>query len=261
MNKNYQLGFVGAGNMAQAIAKGILKSNLLGPDDILMSNLEGGNFDGIEITNNNQDIFDRCKYIIFAIKPQVFDQICSDFGKINAKAIVSIMAGKSVQTLKSKLDTTASIVRVMPNAPCMVCKGMSVIATNDYDQDINDFVASIFKSTGEVMFLDENLFDSVTSISGSGPAYVYYFIKSMIDAGVGGGLDQKESAFLTMQTFKGAIEMVEHSSDNLDILIDKVCSKGGTTIQAINSFDKDNVDIAIKKGIELCKKRSEELSK
>ncbi len=261
MREKYQLGFVGAGNMAQAIAKGIIDSNILGADEILMSNRKGGSFEGIEITANNQDIFEKCSYIILAIKPQVFDEICADFPRINAKAIVSIMAGKSVQTLENKLDTTAKILRVMPNAPCMVCEGMNVIAANDYEQEINDFVSSIFASTGKVLFLDEKLFDSMTSISGSGPAYVYYFIKSMIDAGVQGGLSEEDSKVLTMQTFKGAIKMVENTSDSLDLLINKVCSKGGTTIQAINSFGEDKVNVAIAKGIEKCKKRSEELSK
>ena len=261
MREKYQLGFVGAGNMAQAIAKGILNSKILSADEMLMSNRTVGNFEGIEITTDNRNIFDRCNYIILAVKPQVFDEIYSGFSHINAKAIISIMAGKSVQTLGEKLDTNARIVRVMPNAPCMVCQGMSVIASNNYDSEINDFVAKIFKSTGEIMFLDEKLFDSMTSISGSGPAYVYYFIKSMIDAGVQGGLSFDESKALTMQTFKGAIAMVENAKDSLDVLIDKVCSKGGTTIQAINSFNQDGVDMAIAKGIDKCKKRSEELSK
>ena len=103
--------------------------------------------------------------------------------------------------------------------------------------------------------------DAVTAISGSGPAYVYYFIQSMIKAGIKNGLTEEQSKELTLQTFVGAVEMVKHSNDDLDTMIDRVCSKGGTTIQAIDTFRYYELEDKIIEGIDKCKLRSEELSK
>ncbi|MDE5654764.1 MAG: hypothetical protein K2I46_04065 [Clostridia bacterium] len=120
---------------------------------------------------------------------------------------------------------------------------------------------SIFKTISKVVRVEEKYFDAVTSISGSGPAYVYYFIKAMIDGGIKGGLSFEQSKELTISTMIGASKMVANSSEDLDVLIQKVCSKGGTTIQAIDTFREKSVDKSIIEGIDKCRKRSEELSK
>ena len=124
-----------------------------------------------------------------------------------------------------------------------------------------NFVVNIFNTISKTILIQEDYFDAVTSVSGSGPAYVYYFIKAMIDGGVKGGLSFEQSKDLAIGTVIGASKMIERSSDNLDTLIEKVCSKGGTTIQAINTFRENNVAENIIKGIDNCRRRSEELSK
>ena len=109
--------------------------------------------------------------------------------------------------------------------------------------------------------MPESLFDAVTGVSGSGPAYVYYFIRSMIRGGVDAGLDEAVAEKLTLATVQGAAEMVRRSSDDLDTLIDKVCSKGGTTIQAVNCFDEKDFDGVVREGMARCVARSKELGK
>ncbi|MGN0797631.1 MAG: pyrroline-5-carboxylate reductase [Christensenellales bacterium] len=260
MQQKYKLGFIGAGNMARAIAKGVLSGGLLSADQILMTDVAKGSFEGIEITDDNSRVLQNCQYVILAIKPQVFDNISDSFCDIQADAIISIMAGKSVQKIRSATGIE-QVVRVMPNFPCMIGKGMAAIAINDYPKPINDFVLDIFNSVGKAVFLPESLFDTVTSISGSGPAYVYYFIQAMTNAGVEGGLSFEDSLKLTLQTFEGAVKMVEQSTIPIDTMIDNVCSKGGTTIEAIKTFRQQGVDQAIQDGIRACKNRSEELSK
>ncbi|MGN0771714.1 MAG: pyrroline-5-carboxylate reductase [Christensenellales bacterium] len=260
MQEKYQLGFIGAGNMAKAIAKGIVAGKILQPQQIIMTDVAKGSFEGIEIIDDNSVAFNNCKYVIFAIKPQVFDSICDTFGKIQAQAIISIMAGKSVAKIKAATGVD-NVIRVMPNFPCMIGKGMAAIANNDCDKEVNQFVFDVFNSVGKAIFLDEDKFDAVTSISGSGPAYVYYFIKAMAQAGVEGGLSFDESLMLTLQTFEGAVKMVENSSISIDTMIDNVCSKGGTTIEAIKTFDEKAADAAIKEGIKNCRNRSKELSR
>ncbi|NLZ25869.1 MAG: pyrroline-5-carboxylate reductase, partial [Clostridiales bacterium] len=119
---------------------------------------------------------------------------------------------------------------------------------------------SLFSSFGKTVVLEEKYFDAVTAVSGSGPAYVYMFIKSMVDAGAALGLDRETAKYLTVQTFAGAAKMVEDSPFDIETLINNVCSKGGTTIQAVESFRDDGLEEIIKKGMEKCYNRSKELS-
>ena len=264
MEYKYKLGFLGAGNMAKAIASGVLSSKLLNKDQMIMSRQsENGSFEGIKITTDNNFILNNCEYVVLAVKPQIFNSLKETglFSSANCACVISIMAGVKAEKIESVFTNGAKVVRVMPNTPCAVGLGMVCIAKNGATKEQNEFCEKIFKGTAKTALIDENLFDAVTSISGSGPAYVYYFIKSMIDAGVEGGLSLEDSKLLTLQTVVGAAKMVETSSDDLSTLIQKVCSKGGTTIQAIDTFNNYEIDKKINEGIQKCRLRSEELSK
>lgn len=262
MDYKYKLGFIGAGNMAKAIVNGIVDSNILDKNEIIMSNISGAdNYNGIKIVKDNNIILNQCRYVFLAIKPQVFNTIFDTFKCANCECVVSIMAGVKSDKIANAFDNKASVIRIMPNTPSAVGLGMGCIATNTASAENNEFVTTVFNAIGKVQYLDENLFDAVTSVSGSGPAYVYYFIKAMIEGGQKGGLTYEESKTLTLQTIKGACEMVQNSTDDLSILIDKVCSKGGTTIQAIDTFKNYQIDKKIIEGMDKCRIRSEELSK
>lgn len=261
MEYKYKLGFIGGGNMAKAILNGILNNNVVEKFNILISDpFLKEDICGVKVVNDNSLIFENCEYVILAIKPQIFNQICQQFGTVNSKYVISIMAGVSTQKIKSCIPNS-QIIRIMPNTPCSVGEGMSVICAKDVDQVGKQFVIQLFECIGKATFLDENKFDAVTSISGSGPAYVLYFIQSMIQGGIDGGLDIETSKLLTLQTFIGTCKMLENSNQPVEELIDKVCSKGGTTIQAIDHYRDNNLDQIINKGIEKCRLRSEELSK
>lgn len=263
MKTKFLLGVIGAGNMATAIVKGALKS--LNAKDIVVSDkdeakLEEMKKSGICVTTDNIEVASDCKYLLFAVKPQVaklvFDEIRD---KINADTVISIMAGISIDTISKALGSDLGYVRVMPNTPAMIQKGMSALSFTENVTD-KEFVINLFNSLGKTVVLSESDFDAVTSVSGSGPAYVYSFIKAMIDGGTDGGLDFETAKTLTLQTIVGACGMVENSNDDIQTLIDKVCSKGGTTIEAVNSFIADDLNGIIRKGIAKCKARSEELS-
>ena len=171
------------------------------------------------------------------------------------------MAGVKLDTIFESVNGLTRAVRVMPNAPARVGKGMSALSYRGATDTDKMFVDGIFSSVGKTIIVDEDKLDAVTAISGSGPAYVYYFIKSMIDAGVKLGLTEDESATLTYQTFNGAIKMAQTTDTGLDKLIEMVCSKGGTTIQAIDCFRENNTDKIIEDAIKKCYDRSKELSK
>ncbi|MDE6211110.1 MAG: pyrroline-5-carboxylate reductase [Clostridia bacterium] len=261
MNYKYKLGFIGCGNMAKAIINGLFDSNLLTTKDILVSTPSiSAPYRGVSFSNDNQDVVSTCEYVVLAVKPQIFKAISADFSNNKCKCVISIMAGVNTDTI-AKVCNCNQVIRIMPNTPCSIGEGVSAITSSNADADSNEFVENIFKTISKVVRVEEKYFDAVTSISGSGPAYVYYFIKAMIDGGIKGGLSFDQSKELTIATMIGASKMVANSSEELDTLIQKVCSKGGTTIQAIDTFREKSVDKSIIEGIEKCRKRSEELSK
>ena len=262
MKYTYKLGFLGAGNMAKAIARGIIKSKILDASQIIMSDPNvTENVDGIKVISNNDIIFNECEYVLLAIKPQVFSSVIETINNPKVNTIISIMAGVKMAKIKAAIPS-AQVIRIMPNLPASVGSGMAGIAIdNDAGRIANEFTKSIFDSVGEAIFVEEKDLDAVTAISGSGPAYVYYFIQSMVKAGQKYGFSYEDSLKLTLQTFQGAIDMVKNSNDSLDIMIDRVCSKGGTTIQAIDTYRHYDIEKKIIEGMDKCKARSEELSK
>lgn len=261
MKYRYTLGMIGSGNMAKAIADGILNQQVLSAEQICMSaSTEKAPYRGIRITADNAEILQSCEYVILAVKPQVYRAIADTSTHVQSKCIISIMAGISLDTLRAKFGP--NVIRVMPNTPGSVGKGMSVLARTDLPQEMTAFAETVFRQIGEVAWLDENMFDCMTAVSGSGPAYIYYFIRSMIDAAVSMGMDSDTARQLTLQTFDGAVAMVRANADTpIDTLIARVCSKGGTTIEAIRTFEANGLDKTIALGMQKCKTRSEELSK
>lgn len=263
MEKKFTLGIIGAGNMASAILGGILRGGLLKADRIAVSDRDGEKLavmaqNGVFTTADNKEIAAESEYVMFAVKPQVAPAVFEEISSVlAANTVVSIMAGISISKLRSALGVR-NFARVMPNTPALVGEGMSAVAFSDGYR--SQFVLDVFGSVGKVAELDEKLFDAVTSLSGSGPAYVYMFIKALIEGGVQGGLDYPTARLLAVETVRGAAKMVAASGGkSVDELIDAVCSKGGTTIQAVESYRADGLEDIVVKGMTKCRKRSEEL--
>lgn len=261
---NYKLGIIGAGNMSTAIQKGVLSSGLLSPSEIIVSDLSYDYLGrakelGVQVTTDNDDVAASAEYVLFAVKPQAFPDIASLLkGKLTDKKIISIMAGVPIEKLVSSLDVQ-KICRVMPNTPCMVMSGMSALCFMNYDEEEKNFPRSVFSGMGDVIELPETKFDAVTSVSGSGPAYAYMFIDGMIKGGMNGGLTFEEAKKLTLATIVGGARMVENSEKPIERLIDAVCSKGGTTIQAVNYYRNANLTDIIAEGVDRCRARSIEM--
>ncbi|MEG1529763.1 MAG: pyrroline-5-carboxylate reductase [Clostridia bacterium] len=264
MDKKFTLGIIGAGNMASAIVGGILNSGLLSPDMLLISDLDDEKLDvfakkHLAVTKDNLYLSSSCENLLFAVKPQCAPQILTEIkSTVTANLIISIMAGVSIDKLQGYLGNR-NYARIMPNTPALIGEGMAAVAFSKNFR--SPFVIDIFKSLGKVVELDETLFDAVTSLSGSGPAYVYLFIKALIDGGIEGGLSADDAKTLAIQTVIGSAKMVSASNKPIDQLIDAVCSKGGTTIQAVDSFKQDGLEEIVKRGIEKCRNRSKELGK
>lgn len=262
--KNYKLGIIGAGNMSSAITKGILLNGIVVPSEIIVSDVSEEKLAqasklGVAVTQDNLLLATSVEYLLFAVKPQSFPEIASFIGGNFDAKVISIMAGVTISTLQEKLSAK-KICRVMPNTPAMVGSGMSALCFRGYDAEEKSFPLSVFSGLGEIIELEENKFDAVTSVSGSGPAYVYMFAEGMIKGGMNGGLSYEEAQKLTLATLIGGARMIASSDKPIPDLIDAVCSKGGTTIQAVTHYRLKGLEEIIAEGVDRCRVRSAEMS-
>ena len=269
MKKQYKLGVIGGGFMAHAILKGAVYSDFIRAKKIIVSDpsaeaLESLKYLGVNTSVNNRDVAENSEFVLFAVKPQNFETVAESIHGIPLEKVITIMAGvKKDKLKKSLLGRDLRVARAMPNLPCSIGSGMTALDLSDFSDDVDGcaFINSVFDSLGNVLAVSEEKLNAVTGISGSGPAYVYMFIEGLIRAGVRQGLTEDEAKTLAVNTVFGGADMVAHSEDKtIDSLIGAVCSKGGTTIQAVESFKKDDMYGMIDRAVEACVKRAKELS-
>ena len=260
----YKLGIIGLGNMGGAILNGL--GNFDGK--ILVSTLDYQNtiksYPNADFINDNQFLAQNCQYILMAVKPKDAPKILEEINQYitNKNIIISIMAGIKISTIARSVPNVGTVARVMPNLAAKINLACSGIAFFNETQQIKDFVVKIFENIGKVVVLDEDKMDAVTAISGSGIAYVYYFIRSLIESGKSIGLSDEESKQLVLQTVLGGVGMVKHFPEqNIDDMIDAVCSKGGTTIEAIEVLKEKNFEETINLAVSAAYKKSIILSR
>lgn len=261
---------VGCGNMGLIFAHALLKYNIVSKKNLFLveknetrreqlSKLDIGQ---VTVTNDskiaNSDIY------IIAVKPQDFEVVAGELKLLlqSAKCIISIMAGVKISRIESLLNNK-NIVRAMPNSPAELGMGMTgFTASSSLSVEAVHKAENLLATTGRAVFFDnEDLIDACTAISGSGPAYFFYIVKNMIDAGTKLGLDEATSAILVKQTMLGSFHLMNSSDKSLDELIKAVASKGGTTEAALTSFAETHVGDNIQKGLERARDRARELSK
>jgi pyrroline-5-carboxylate reductase len=259
------IGFIGGGNMAEALIKGIIQS---GMKDIIISEprderrvyLEKTY--GVKSTSDNKEVVKNSNIIILAVKPQNMDDVTAEIADLisNDKLIVSIAAGITLSYLSSKLKTS-KIIRVMPNTPALVQEGISVLSMCEciHDKEMG-LVRDIFMSVGRVLVLPEKYMDAVTALSGSGPAFIALFVESMIDAGITMGLGKDNATELTIQTLIGTAKLLETGMppNNLRKM---VTSPGGTTAAGLKVFEERGLKEIITAVIEAATNRSKELGR
>ena len=264
-----RIGFLGSGNMAEAIINGLIKSGRVKKTEISVSDksierlnvvVEGY---GVEGFSKNFEVARRSDIIILAVKPNmigpVLEEIRDEIGP--DKLVVSIAAGITIQKLASCLNKEARIVRVMPNTPALVLAGVSVICPElSVSEEETGSVVAIFEAVGKSLILaDESLMDGVTGLSGSGPAFVYTFIEALSDAGVKVGLPRDTATLLATQTVYGAAKTVEEEKRHPAELRDMVTSPGGTTIAGMGQLEEKGFRAAVIAAVEAATKRSKEL--
>jgi pyrroline-5-carboxylate reductase len=264
MQKKYTLGIIGGGFMARAILDGALLNCFLSPEQVVVSDpsedsrsyFSNRRMNAVE---DNRFVADNCEYLLLAVKPQVFSSLSKELSNTSPSAVFTIMAGKPKSAIRTVFQ--APVARIMPNLPCSVGMGMSAIDASELPPKAKEFVIKLFSATGKVTEVDESQLNAVTGVSGSGPAYVYLFLQSLISGGVLAGLTQAQATELALQTVKGGVCMVEaHPEKSLQELIDAVSSKGGTTLAARESFEKDDFSGTVERAVLAATKRAEELS-
>lgn len=269
-----KLGFIGGGNMASSLIGGLCNNNAvhdLVAQDIMIFEPNKDKAQqlketfGILLADNNQQLLDHSNVVIIAVKPQVLQEVLTplvDSFKSKKPLIVSIAAGIRSNTIEQWLDDKYAVVRVMPNTPALVCAGASgLYANHRVSNEQQKVTATLLNAVGISRWVDkEEDIDTVTALSGSGPAYFMLFIKSLIEAAEAAGLDATTAKELAIATANGSAELIANSEQSLQTLIDNVTSPGGTTEQALKSFQSDKLPTIVNSAFEAARLRSQELA-
>lgn len=245
--------------MGSAIAKGLSNHEL-----IVCDKNEGKleKFRGLKVTSEiSQEVVKENEIVILAVKPCDSPTLLADLKPhLNGQLVLSVMAGVSLQTLQEGLGTDL-IIRVMPNMPALIGEGISGwVAGFSVSDEQKALVREVLSSFGdEIEVENEDQIDMVTALSGCGPAYIFYFLQSLIEGGQKLGLNKEISRKLALKTFIGALKLAESSDDDLEILINKVASKGGTTEAALKVFEEKAVRDVVVEAMRKAYERSKEL--
>lgn len=265
---NKVIGFVGAGNMAEALVKGLLaagvgKKQLIASDHTAERVAYVHKTYGIKTTEDNTAAVEAADVVVLAVKPQILPRVLDEIaGTITAdKLVVSVAAGVPIEAIEAHLQQRSRIVRVMPNTPALVQAGAAALVPGAHatEQDLG-VVKQIFDSVGKTVVLDdEGLMDAITGLSGSGPAYIFVIIDAMADAGVRVGLSRDVSLALAAQTVLGAAKMLIETGEHPGALKDKVTSPGGTAIAGLHTLEQGGLRTTLINAVEAATRRSREL--
>ena len=265
------VGIIGAGSMGSSIIRGVLdggyiRQNQLTVFDTNMQKLEelSRELPGVTYCDHALDLARQCDMIILAVKPYVLRDVLETISSaISGKALISIAAGWTVKMLSDALEGTgATYLRVMPNTPAMVGEGMTALCEeHTLSEEDFSFAQGIFEALGRTVVLPERLFDGVTALSGSSPAYVYMLIEAMMQGGVQQGIPRDTAIQMAAQSVLGSALMVLSSGEHPAALRDAVCSPGGTTIDAVAVLEKNGFRSSILEAMETCAEKSRNMSK
>jgi pyrroline-5-carboxylate reductase len=264
------IGFLGAGQMATALASGWAKAGMLdsaksrAADTSAEARAKFEKATGIKSGESNRDVAAACEVLVLAVKPQVVPAVLSELRPVlgGNHLVISIAAGVTLQTLAAGLGEKVRLVRVMPNTPCLVGASASAYSpgATATAEDV-ELVGRLFGAVGSAFKVAEPLLDAVTGLSGSGPAFVYVFIEALADGGVKCGLPRDVALALAAQTVLGSAKMVLETGQHPGALKDAVASPGGTTIAGLHALERGGLRAAAMDAVEAATERSRELGK
>lgn len=265
-----ELGFIGCGNMAQAMISGILKKNIVakesliasGPTPEKMENIKK-NF-GIVTTTDNHQVAKEANILVLSVKPQMYGEVIKEIKEDIKKdqIVVTIAAGVTMEQVKHQFGQNVKIIRTMPNTPALVGEAMVGMCCNEYvDAEEFAMIKSMFESFGKVEEVKEGLMDAVVGVSGSSPAYVYMFIEALADAAVLQGIPRSQAYTFAAQSVLGSAKMVLETGEHPGVLKDAVCSPAGTTIEAVRVLEEMGMRSAVIEAVSSASEKSKEMGK
>lgn len=263
-----KIGFIGGGNMAGALIRGLLDGKTVSADQIRASDVKPERLDelrgkfGIETTSDNEELGRWADVLVIAVKPQIVDRILAPVSAAlnETDLVISIAAGVPLEALEARLPQGARVVRAMPNTAAIALAGATAIAAGSHATTGDLEVAkSLFDAVGRCVVLDESLLDAVTGLSGSGPAYVMLMIEALADGGVKVGLGRDTALLLAAQTVYGAAKLQLDTGEHPGRLKDMVTSPGGTAIAGLHTLEAGGLRRTLIDAVEAASKRSVEL--
>jgi pyrroline-5-carboxylate reductase len=266
--KTRRLGFLGAGNMAAALIKGLLHGGVLPAARIITSDVKAERLEhlhtthGIRTTMDNHALLRESDVLVLSVKPQVIDKVLTEVGgEVRAdQLVVSVAAGVPLEALEGRLPAGSRVVRAMPNMPATVQAGATAIAGGTHaSADDLRIARELFDAVGRTVVLEESLLDAVTGLSGSGPAYLMLIIEALADGGVKVGLHRDTALLLAAQTVFGSAKLLLETGEHPGRLKDMVTSPGGTAIAGLHTLESGALRKTLIDAVEAATKRSVEL--
>ena len=264
------LGFLGAGNMGEAMIRGVLAAKLHPPKRVVVFDAAPGRGEdlraryGISVATSAGELLKACDIVVVAVKPQALDAALSGIPKASArgKTFVSVVAGARVERFVRALGEGARVVRTMPNTPAQVGMGSTgIFFPTDVDEATRGKVRALFSSFGAVAEVPrEELLDVVTALSGSGPAYAFLFLEALADGAVRAGMGRQEAILLAASTLEGAARMVRQTGKHPAELKDMVMSPGGTTAAGVAALERGSFRATVMDAVMSAWQRCRELS-
>eukprot|EP00914_Ancora_sagittata_P032025 GHVO01064861.1.p1 GENE.GHVO01064861.1~~GHVO01064861.1.p1 ORF type:complete len:269 (+),score=43.58 GHVO01064861.1:30-836(+) len=261
-----RIGFLGAGQMAGALARGFVKCKFAQASDIYLTDINAECLkvfagEGFTTKPTNSEIVENADIIILAVKPNVAEPVLKEIKGAwkSDKVLISIAAGKKL-TFFAGILGTAAVVRVMPNLPCLVGESVLAYTPNDHCKEADvEFTSKLLSSVGKAHLVPENLMNAVIGVSGSGVAQFFVMIEAMADAGVAHGLCRPAAIQMAAQSAVGAGKMVLETNQHPAVLKDQVCSPGGTTIRTVAALEDEGFRAAVISGVNAAVDRAEEM--
>lgn len=263
-------GFIGAGKMATALARGLIRSGVASPDRLAASDPSEPVRDlfeaetGIAAATSNRAVCDAADVLVLAVKPQTMPAVLAELGPIagDRPLVVSVAAGIRIEAMAAAFGADSRIVRVMPNTPSLVAQGASAYCLGPNATPADEALVRLgLESIGRCVRVAEPLMDAVTGLSGSGPAFAYVFIEALSDGGVRMGLPRDVASLLAAQTVLGAARMILETGRHPGVLKDEVTSPGGTTIAGLHAIERGALRAAVINAVEAATLRSAELGR
>jgi pyrroline-5-carboxylate reductase len=266
------IAFLGAGNMAEALLKGLLRAGVASPQEVICTDrrkerlTELAERYGVRVSSDNRSAAGEADLIILSVKPQAMNKLLGEIAPAvdEHKLVISIAAGVPLEAIERKLTHGGGvrIVRTMPNTPALVGAGATALAPGEHASEADVTLArSLFDAVGRTVVVDEPLLDAVTGLSGSGPAYIFLIIEALSDAGVKVGLDRRTAQELSAQTVLGSAKLLIETGEHPGKLKDQVTSPGGTAIAGLHTLEAGGLRTCLMDAVEAATRRAHDLGK